>query len=223
MLKIEHVSKVYRKGAAAVTAAENICLELEAGDFAVIHGPSGSGKSTLLLMAGGMLEPDSGSVLFGEDDIYKWPGRKRNLHRKQAVGFIFQRFHLLPYLSVADNIRVPLALQGRGREEIAVEEVARRLKVEHRLEHQPAELSVGEQQRVAVARAIIGDKRVILADEPTGNLDEENVRVVGDVLKQESESGRIVALVTHNTSLRGLGNRSFRLDAAKLTEESSGQ
>jgi len=223
MLKIEHVSKVYQKGATAVTAAEDICLELDAGDFAVIHGPSGSGKSTLLLIAGGMLEPDSGSVLFGEDDIYKWPGRKRNMYRKRAIGFIFQRFHLLPYLTVGDNIRVPLALQGRGREHKAIEEVARRLKIEHRLEHHPAELSVGEQQRVAVARALIGDKRVILADEPTGNLDEENVHIVGDVLKQESEAGRIVALVTHNTSMRGLGNRSFRLDAAKLTEEFSSQ
>jgi putative ABC transport system ATP-binding protein len=219
MLKIEHVSKTYRKGAAAVTAAEDISLALEPGDFAVVHGPSGSGKSTLLLIAGGMLEPDSGKVLFEESDIYGWSPRKRNRYRNQAVGFIFQRFHLLPYLSVADNIRIPLALQGRGREHGPIREVAERLGLAHRLQHRPSELSVGEQQRVALARAIVGDKRVILADEPTGNLDEENVKIVGAVLKQESQAGRIVALVTHNRLLKALGNRSFRLDEGKLTEE----
>jgi len=222
MLKIGHVSKTYRKGAAVVTAAEDIALELSAGDFAVVHGPSGSGKSTLLLIAGGMLEPDSGNVLFDDSDIYRWPPRKRNRYRRQAVGFIFQRFHLLPYLSVADNIRMPLALQGRGREHMPIGRVAERLRIAHRLEHQPAELSVGEQQRVALARAIVGDKRVILADEPTGNLDEENVQIVGDVLKQESEGGRIVVLVTHNRLLRDLGNRSFHLAEGRLAEELTG-
>ena len=219
MLKIEHASKIYRKHDATVAAAEDISLELEAADFAVIHGPSGSGKSTLLLMAGGMLPPDSGDVLFEESDIYRWPSRKRNRYRNQAVGFIFQRFHLLPYLAVADNIRMPLALQSSGHEQEAVEAAAGRLGIAGRLQHRPAELSVGEQQRVAVARALVGDKRVILADEPTGNLDEENVRVVGDVLKQEGERGRIIVLVTHNASLRNLGNRRFRLDGGKLTEE----
>ena len=219
MLKIEHASKIYRKHDATVAAAEDISLELEAGDFAVIHGPSGSGKSTLLLMAGGMLPPDSGGILFEESDIYRWPSRKRNRYRNQAVGFIFQRFHLLPYLAVADNIRMPLALQSSGHEQEAVEAAAGRLGIAGRLQHRPAELSVGEQQRVAVARALVGDKRVILADEPTGNLDEENVRVVGDVLKQEGERGRIIVLVTHNASLRNLGNRRFRLDGGKLTEE----
>lgn len=218
MLKIEHASKVYRKRGVTVTAAEDISFELKPGDFAVIHGPSGSGKSTLLLMAGGMLPPDAGSIVYDGADVYRWPSRRRNGYRKQAVGFIFQRFHLLPYLAVADNIRMPLALQGRGREAPLVEEVAARLSIGHRLQHRPAELSVGEQQRVAVARAIVGDKRVILADEPTGNLDEENVRIVGDVLRQESERGRVVALVTHNALLRDLGNRSFRLDEGKLTD-----
>jgi putative ABC transport system ATP-binding protein len=219
MLKIEYASKTYRKRGAAVTAVEEICLELMPGDFAIIHGPSGSGKSTLLLMAGAMLPPDAGSVLFEQSDIYRWSPGKRNRYRNGAVGFIFQRFHLLPYLGVADNIRMPLALQGRGHEQGLIEEVAERLSLGHRLQHQPAELSVGEQQRVAVARAIVGDKQVILADEPTGNLDEENVRIVGEVLEQESQRGRIVALVTHNPALRGLGNRSFHLDAGRLTEE----
>jgi len=221
MLRIEHASKIYRKHDVTVAAADDVSLELEGGDFAVVHGPSGSGKSTLLLMAGGMLPPDSGDILFEESDIYRWPSRKRNRYRNQAVGFVFQRFHLLPYLAVADNIRLPLALQSRGHEQEAVEAAAERLGIAGRLHHQPAELSVGEQQRVAVARALVGDKRVILADEPTGNLDEENVRVVGDVLKQESERGRIVVLVTHNASLRNLGNRRFHLDRGTLTEERS--
>ncbi|MGD8238295.1 MAG: ABC transporter ATP-binding protein [Armatimonadota bacterium] len=219
MVRIEHVCKAYHKDAAVVTAAGDICLELHPGDFAVVHGPSGSGKSTLLLMAGGMLPPDSGNLAFHGDDIYRWPPRKRNEYRKRAVGFIFQRFHLLPYLSVADNIRVALALQGRGHEEGLIEDVAQRLKIADRLHHRPAELSVGEQQRVAAARAIVGERQIILADEPTGNLDEENVRIVGEVLSGESEGGRIVALVTHNASLRDLGNRRFHLCEGRLTEE----
>jgi putative ABC transport system ATP-binding protein len=223
MLKIEHASKAYRKHGQTVTAVEDVSLELEPGNFVIVHGPSGSGKSTLLLMAGGMLPPDAGSVSFNEADVYRWPSRKRNGYRKQAVGFIFQRFHLVPYLSVADNIRMPLVLQGRGGEPGLVEEVAERLSIGHRLGHRPAELSVGEQQRVAVARAIVGDKQVILADEPTGNLDEENVRIVGKVLKQESERGRIVALVTHNALLRNLGDRSFHLDQGRLGPNGQGQ
>ena len=217
MLKIEQVSKSYRKRNAAVTAAEDISLTLQSGDFAVIHGPSGSGKSTLLLMAGGMLEPDAGKVFFDENDVYHWPSRQRNRYRKQAVGFIFQRFHLLPYLTVRENIRMPLALQGAAREKGLIEAVAERLGLAHRLQHRATELSVGEQQRVAVARALVGDKRLILADEPTGNLDEENVRSVAQVLRQESENGRIVVLVTHNPALRDLGNRRLHLKDGKLT------
>jgi putative ABC transport system ATP-binding protein len=218
MLRMDQATKTYQSRGTEVTAADGITVELEPGEFAVIHGPSGSGKSTLLLMAGGMLPPDAGSILFDEGDVYRWSPGRRNRYRNQSVGFIFQRFHLLPYVSVADNIRIPLALQGRGGERRLIEDVAERLSIAHRLAHRPGELSVGEQQRVAVARAIVGDKQVILADEPTGNLDEENVKIVGGVLKEESERGRIVALVTHNPALRDLGNRSLHLDAGRLVE-----
>jgi putative ABC transport system ATP-binding protein len=217
MLRIEGACKRYGRRGATVNAADEASLDLQPGDFAVVHGPSGSGKSTLLLMAGGMLQPDSGRILFGETDIYRWTSGKRNRYRRQAVGFVFQRFHLLPYITVFDNIRMALALQGRGHDRTAIEEIAERLGIAERLKHRPAELSVGEQQRTAIARAIIGDKRVILADEPTGNLDEENVKLVADVLKAESDSGRIVVLVTHNPLLRGLGNRSFRLERGRLS------
>ena len=221
MLQIDHVSKTYQKRATAVTAADDVSLALAPGDFAVIHGPSGSGKSTLLLMLGGMLPPDSGSVGFEGNDIYQWSPRRRNGYRKQAVGFIFQRFHLLPYLTVADNIRMALALQGRADERRLIHEVADRLSIADRLDHRPTELSVGEQQRVAVSRAIVGDKQLILADEPTGNLDEENVEVVANVLRSESERGRTVVLVTHNPSIRAIGTRSLRVENGRLIEDTT--
>jgi len=217
MLRIESACKSYERRGTTVRAADQASLDLQPGDFAVIHGPSGSGKSTLLLMAGGMLSPDSGKVVFDETDIYRSTAGKRNRYRRKMVGFIFQRFHLLPYITVFDNIRMALALQGRGQDREAIEEIAQHLAIAGRLGHRPAELSVGEQQRAAIARALVGDKRLILADEPTGNLDEENVELVADVLKKETDSGRIVVLVTHNPLLRDMGNRGFRLERGRLS------
>ena len=219
MLEVQRVTKTYRRQGQAVRAADGLDCQVDAGDFVVVHGPSGSGKSTLLLIMGGMLPPDDGSILYEGQDIYAWSSPRRNRYRKDSVGFVFQRFFLIPYLSVLDNIRVSLALQGRGRggeEDIAA--LAKRLRIEDRLGHRPAELSVGEQQRVAVARALVGGKRLILADEPTGNLDAENIEIIADCLREESGRGRIVVLVTHNLSLLGIGTKLLRIECGKIVQ-----
>ena len=219
MLQVEGIRKIYRKDRRAIRAVDGMSFQVEPGEFLVVHGPSGSGKSTLLLMLGGMLPPDSGRILYRSDDLYGGSAARRNRYRKQAVGFIFQRYFLIPYLSVLDNIRMPLAIQGRragAAEEI--EALAERLSIQERLDHTPAELSVGEQQRAAVARALVGGKELILADEPTGNLDTANVDIIAQCLSDEQRRGRTVFLVTHNESLLGIGTRSLHIEAGRLVE-----
>ena len=223
MLQVRQVSKTYCKGGRSVVAADGLDLDVSEGDLVVVHGPSGSGKSTLLMMIGGMLPPDDGTVLYDSADIYSWSPSRRNRYRRQTVGFVFQRFFLMPYLSVYDNIRMPLALGGRGGHRDAVIALAKRLQIDHRLDHKAGQLSVGELQRAAVARALIGGQKLILADEPTGNLDDRNIEIVGQCLKEESTCGRMVVLVTHNRSLLDLGTRHVRIDNGRLEAGREGQ
>lgn len=217
MLKLCNATKQYRKNGRTISAVDKLDLELNAGDFAVVHGPSGSGKSTLLLMLGGMLPPDHGEVLYDGQEIYNGNASRRNRYRREAVGFVFQRFCLIPYLTLYDNIRIPLALGGyKGPVGQIIGQLARMLRIEDRLGHRPCELSVGEQQRAALARAIVGDKKLILADEPTGNLDVENIKIVTDCLVQLADQGRIVVMVTHNPSLLDIATRSLRIEAGRI-------
>ncbi len=216
MLCVREVKKSYRKGDQVVRAADGLSLRVAAGDLVVLHGPSGSGKSTLLLMMGGMLPPDDGAVLYESDEIYRWSAAKRNRYRKHAVGFVFQRFYLMPYLTVRDNIRIPLALQGdRGSHAEIIRVLARRLRIEDRLDHRPAELSVGEQQRAAVARALVGGQKLILADEPTGNLDAENVEIIAECLAEQRREGCAIVLATHNEQLLEIGTQALRIEAGR--------
>ena len=223
MLHVRRVSKTYRKDGRAVLAADGLSLDVGEGDLVVVHGPSGSGKSTLLMMIGGMLPPDDGTVLYDSSDIYGWSPSRRNRYRRQTVGFVFKRFFLMPYLSVYDNIRMPLALGGQGDRRDAVIALARRLRIDHRLDHKAGQLSVGELQRAAVARALIGGQKLILADEPTGNLDDRNIEIVGQCLKEECTRGRMVVLVTHNRSMLDLGTRHVRIDNGRLEAHGEGQ
>jgi len=219
VLDVRHVTKTYRKNGRVIHAADGLSLCADEGDLVVLHGPSGSGKSTLLMMIGGMLPPDDGTVVYEDDDVYRWSPSRRNRYRKRTVGFVFQRFFLIPYLTVLDNIRIPLALQGRGSEDAdAIEAVARQLRIENRLNHKPAELSVGEQQRAAIARGLVGGKKIILADEPTGNLDAQNARIVAECLKNVAENGRIVLMATHNESLLELGTRRLHLNNGRIAQ-----
>jgi len=222
MLKLNEVTKTYHKHGRQIHAAHDLSLDIDQGDFVVIHGPSGSGKSTLLLIIGGMLPPDSGSVLYGSHDIYSWAPAERNQYRKQTVGFIFQRFFLIPYLNVFDNIRMPSVIRGeQANHTKEILSLARKLRIETRLDHRPTELSVGEQQRVAVARAMAGDKKLILADEPTGNLDTQNVEIIAECLSEERERGRTILLVTHNESLLGIGTRRLHLEQGEIPSTGS--
>ena len=217
MLEVRNATKTYRKGGREIRAADGLSCRAGPGELVVIHGPSGSGKSTLLLMIGGMLPPDEGTVLYESADIYGWPAFRRNRYRKHTVGFVFQRFFLIPYLTVFDNIRMPLVLQRtRADHARGVEELAQRLRIRDRLGHRPAELSVGEQQRAAVARALVGGQKLILADEPTGNLDAENIELIGQCLCQESRRGRAIVLATHNPLLLELGTKQLRLEQGRL-------
>ena len=219
MLEVRNATKSYVKDGRTVPAARELSLCAREGELVVVHGPSGSGKSTLLMMMGGMLPPDSGGVLYDGWEVYRGSPAKRNRYRKHTVGFVFQRFLLMPYLSVRDNIGMPLSLQGRRREaSAAVGELARSLGIEQRLGHRPGELSVGEQQRVALARALVGGQKLILADEPTGNLDPPNAEMIAQRLVHESRQGRIVVLVTHDPVLLEIATKRLRLESGRLVE-----
>ncbi len=207
MLALRNINKAYQGPLGRVEVLRDFELTLKPGDLAVIQGASGCGKSTLLFTAGAMLPPDRGSVMLMEDSIYAMSRARRCRLRAEAVGFIFQRFHLIPYLTVAQNILWPLRWRALGTEAgQRLAAVSDRLGIRHRFEHRPDQLSAGELQRVAVARALMGDKKLICADEPTGNLDEANAAIVIDVLREEAERGCMVLLVTHQRELASLGN-----------------
>ena len=185
MLKIEGLSKKYTVGNTVIQALDDVSASFEPGDFTVVHGNSGCGKSTFILSAGSMLRPTSGRISYNDRDIYRLSYGKRKRFRRHTVGFIFQRFFLVPYLTARDNILLPLPPGSRSDTGAArVDAIAERLGIGSRLEHKPPQMSVGEQQRVATARALITDPEIILADEPTGNLDEVNGKTIAECLSE---------------------------------------
>ncbi len=217
MYDIQNLSKVYRKSGKAVYALDNLTTEIAAGEFLVLHGASGSGKSTLLLILGGMLSPSSGAVRCNGLDLYAGSSAARNRFRRSSVGFIFQQFHLMPYLTARDNIRIPLALRN-GPPDGDIHTIAERLGITPRLSHRPGELSIGEQQRVAMARTLVCQPDIILADEPTGNLDAANRNIIAECLAEEHARGRTIILATHEERLMELGTRTLELDNGQLIE-----
>ena len=201
ILQINKVKKNYEKDGKLITALKSISLSLNSKDFVVAHGPSGCGKTTLLLTAGGLLQPDSGEVLLDNKDIYSLSAEKRASLRAGNIGFVFQQFNLIPYLTVKENIlsasiNAPVKY---GKERAG--ELLKYLELEKRANHHPSELSVGEKQRVALARAVFNKPKLILADEPTGNLDEKNSEKVVSFLKQFAKEGGAVLLVTHSRKI----------------------
>ncbi|MCX7804615.1 MAG: ABC transporter ATP-binding protein [Planctomycetota bacterium] len=197
-LEVSGVEKRYRKLGREISALKGVSLTVEPGRIVAVRGPSGSGKTTLLLVAGGLLRPDAGKVTLDGSDIFDLPPDGRATIRSRSIGFVFQQYHLVPYLSVLDNIRLPaLAMPspdplGRARE------LAERMGLSDRARHTPSELSVGERQRVALARAMFNKPQFILADEPTGNLDDRNAGMVLDCLSGHAAGGGAVLLVTHD-------------------------
>ncbi|EDM28127.1 ABC transporter, ATPase subunit [Lentisphaera araneosa HTCC2155] len=197
-IEIKQASKAYqRKNQTPVQALDKLDLKAESGDFIAVLGPSGCGKSTLMLSAGGLLEVDSGQVVINGQDLSQLSSSQKAEFRAKNVAYVYQEFHLIPYLNVIDNVRIADLALGSGSEQKA-EEILKKFGLAERAQHLPSELSVGEQQRVALSRAIYSGAKIILADEPTGNLDSENAETVLKALKDFTEEGGIVIMVTHD-------------------------
>ena len=216
MISIENVSKIYRIRRGQVKALDGVSLKVEGGEFLVVRGPSGSGKTTLLLTIGGMLRPTNGRVVMNGNDIYKMGERKRGKFRAQNIGFVFQMFHLVPYLNVIENALLPAGVVGGQTGRTEARELLARLNISEREYHRPSELSAGEQQRTAIARALLNHPRVILADEPTGNLDPENAAEVIQHLAQFHRDGGTVIVVTHGSVADQYANRVIHLREGRI-------
>jgi putative ABC transport system ATP-binding protein len=201
MLKFEQITKLYKKDNQEIYALNDFSLSINKGDFIAIQGPSGCGKTTLLLTAGGLLKPDKGEVYINQKNIYNLTPEKRALFRAQNIGFVFQQYHLIPYLNVIENIQVPALAQQTKIDKNKVTELIEMLGLGNRMNHTPSELSAGEKQRTALARALLFNPAVLLADEITGNLDEENVEIVMNCLTEYKNSGGTILLVTHDKEL----------------------
>jgi putative ABC transport system ATP-binding protein len=225
MLKMEEVCKSYQHRGQVVKALDGATIDIPKGDFVSVVGPSGSGKSTLLLMLGGMLSPSSGRVLLEDESIYDLSSDGRARLRKENIGFVFQTFNLVPYLTALENVQIPLYLAGA--DEKAQEETAtsllNRVGLGDRLDHKPSELSVGQQQRVALGRMLANDPAVILADEPTGNLDPETADQVIRFFEEFNEEGRTIVMVTHDPRAAERAKRTLKLGDGKILSEANGQ
>ena len=221
MIKLHDLSKVYRTSDVETTALDAINLEIDEGEFVAIMGPSGCGKSTLLNVLGMLDSPDSGSYQFLDTDVSRRSERELAAVRKQHIGFIFQSFNLIDELTVAENVALPLLYHKKpaAERDQAVREVLESVKIAHRADHRPQQLSGGQQQRVAVARAVVTQPKLILADEPTGNLDTTNGEEVLNLLEQLNSEGTTIVMVTHD---RGHADHASRvvnmLDGRILSE-----
>lgn len=199
MLKLEKITKNFIHGSNEIRLFNDFSFGAEKGDFQAICGPSGCGKTTLMLMIGALLKPDSGSVLVDNTSIYSLSEENRTSFRARKIGFVFQQFHLLPYFTVLENVMLPNLAHDDGDIRKKAEELITTLGLTGRISHFPSELSIGERQRTALARAMIQSPEIILADEPTGNLDYENGNIVTSVLRNYADSGKCVIMVTHDT------------------------
>lgn len=215
MIQLEDVSKIYRGRRGEVAALANVSLQIERGEFVVVRGPSGCGKSTLLLTVGGMVRPSSGSVTLAGEGLYDLPTARRARLRAEKVGFVFQMFHLVPYLDAIENV-LCAGLAARGVTRDGATDMLERLNLEGRVRHTPGELSTGERQRVALARALITGPEVILADEPTGNLDPDNARQVLDYLAEYNKDGGTVLVVTHDPLADEYAGRRLLLEQGRI-------
>jgi putative ABC transport system ATP-binding protein len=213
IIEVENARKTYRVGRVEVPALRGVTFRVEAGEFVSIVGPSGSGKSTLFYVLGGLTRADTGRVVVAGQDCATLSDAERTVMRKRKIGFVFQKFNLLPTLSARGNIEIAREIAGRGRADDGYfDRIVRLLGIEQRLEHRPAELSGGEQQRVALARALINRPALVLADEPTGNLDSQNSEIVLRMLRETNqELGQTVLMITHNPQAAAVGDRIIHM------------
>ena len=219
ILKVQNLSRVYGSGETCVNALKNISFSMEKGEFAAVIGESGSGKSTLLNCIGGLDNPTSGKVYLNGADLYDMKEKQRTVFRRRNIGFVFQSFQLIPELNVEQNITFPLLLDYQKPKKAEVGELMEVLGLANRRKHLPCELSGGQQQRVAIGRALVMKPMLILADEPTGNLDSKSSRDVMDLLIKAARHYRqTVLMITHNINLTSCADRVLRVSDGVLTD-----
>lgn len=217
ILKVENLCKTYGAGEAKVEALKQVSFSLCRGEFAAVVGESGSGKSTLLNCIGALDTPTSGHILMDGQDLFAMKDEQRTIFRRRNIGFIFQSFQLIPELNVEQNIAFPLLLDYRKPKKSEVDELLELLGLTERRRHLPSQLSGGQQQRVAIARALASEAPVILADEPTGNLDEDTARDITEILKESAHKmNKCVVVVTHSEALAKEADVIFRLKRGEL-------
>ena len=219
ILKVDRLCKTYGKGSALVEAVKNASFSLEKGEFASVVGESGSGKSTLLNCIGGQDTPTSGNIYLDGENLFQMKENERTIFRRRNIGFVFQSFHLIQELDVENNIIFPLLLDNKKADKAEVEEILEILGLQEKRHALPGQLSGGQQQRVAIGRALITKPMLILADEPTGNLDRKNSRDVMDLLLQASRRyGQTILMITHNTALAACADRVLEVSDGVLRD-----
>lgn len=220
ILKVKNLTKIYGKDMAKVTALDNVSFSVEKGEFVAIVGASGSGKSTLLHIIGGVDRPTSGKVYIDGKDIFQFNDDKLAIFRRSQVGLIYQFYNLIPILNVEENITLPLALDNREIDKQKLENMIKILGLEKRKKHLPNELSGGQQQRTSIGRALITNPTIILADEPTGNLDSKSSdEIVALLKKSNKELKQTIIMITHNMEIAKCADRIIKIEDGKIIKE----
>ena len=220
ILKVENLCKTYGKGSTKVKALDNVSFTVNKGEFVAIVGASGSGKSTLLHLIGGVDRPTSGKVYIDDKDIYKYSDDELAIFRRRQVGLIYQFYNLIPILNVEENIKLPLSLDNRKINQDELNKLLKTLGLEERKNHLPNELSGGQQQRTSIGRAMITHPAIILADEPTGNLDTKaSDEIVSLLKKSNKEYNQTIIMITHNMEIAKMADRILKLEDGKIVKE----
>ena len=220
ILRVENLCKVYGKGDTAVRALDNVSFTIQKGDFVAIVGPSGSGKSTLLHILGGVDTPSSGKVYIDNTDVYSLSETNLAIFRRRQIGLIYQFFNLVPVLNVEENITLPLLLDGRKVDKAFLNDLTGTLGLRERLRHLPNQLSGGQQQRVSIGRALMNAPAVVLADEPTGNLDSKNSQEIVELLKMSNKKyGQTLVIITHDENIALQAHRVIAIEDGRITRD----
>lgn len=220
ILRVENLTKIYGKGDTAVTALDHVSFTVEKGEFIAVIGPSGSGKSTLLHMLGGVDRPTSGTVSIDGTDIYSLNESKLAIFRRRQIGLIYQFYNLIPILNVEENITLPLLLDGRNEEKEKLQELLITLGVQDRIGHLPNQLSGGQQQRVSIGRALVNNPALVLADEPTGNLDTKNSEEIINLLKLYNKKfNQTLIVITHDEKIALQADRVISIEDGRIAKD----
>ena len=223
ILEIEDLCKVYGTGETKVDALKNVTFDVEQGEFVAIVGPSGSGKSTLLHILGGVDSPTSGEIIISGTDISKLDETKLAIFRRRQIGLIYQFYNLIPILNVEENMTLPILLDGKKPDQALLSDLVEKLGLSSRLKHLPNQLSGGQQQRVSIGRALMNHPALLLADEPTGNLDSENSKEIVSLLRKfNKENKQTVIIITHDERIALSADRVITIEDGRITRDSKG-